>query len=87
MSRCPMHPPKYAPVATVRVGARNYCEPCAEGMFAVVRASNFRDLEVTIERIKTSAARALVRDGQTTAEEAIRISRRDAVDAEMIPDG
>jgi general secretion pathway protein E len=30
-----------------------------------------------------SAARALVRDGQTTAEEAIRISRRDAMD---IPD-
>ena len=34
-----------------------------------------------------SAARALVRDGQTTAEEAIRVSRRDSVDAETIADG
>src|SRR3546814_14327619 len=33
-----------------------------------------------------SAARALVRNGQTTAEEAIRISRRDAADAELIAD-
>ena len=34
-----------------------------------------------------SAARALVRDGQTTAEEAIRVSRRDAIEAETISDG
>src|SRR3546814_18318585 len=33
-----------------------------------------------------SAARALVRNGQTTAEEAIRISRRDVADAELIAD-
>ena len=34
-----------------------------------------------------SAARALVRDGQTTAEEAIRVSRRDATEVETIADG
>jgi general secretion pathway protein E len=34
-----------------------------------------------------SAARALVRDGQTTAEEAIRVSRRDAAEVETIADG
>jgi general secretion pathway protein E len=36
-----------------------------------------------------SAARALVRDGQTTAEEAIRISRRDSpeLEPELAPDG
>ena len=47
-SRCPMHPARTAPPATVRVGARDYCAACAEDMRATVRRSKVRDVRAAL---------------------------------------